>query len=80
MAEERDKQCNSVHSSIVDIETRLDGKHAVEIKALRNAIKTLKLEHKVEIMEKDNEIHGKEIQIKDKENSYSRERNSNFEA
>ena len=67
MAVQRDKQCDSVHSSIVDIETRLDGKHAVEIKALRNAVKTLNLEHKVEIAEKEKEIHRKEIQIKDKE-------------
>ena len=65
MAEERDKRCDSVHSSIVDIETRLDGKHAVEIKALRNAIKILNLEHKVEMLEK---MHDKEIQILKLEN------------
>ena len=58
------EQCDSVHSAIVDIETRLDGKHAVEIKALKNAIKILNLEHKVEMLEK---IHDKEIQIQAKE-------------
>ena len=29
------EQCDSVNSSIVDIETRLDGKHGVEIEALK---------------------------------------------
>lgn len=74
-----DNQCNNdVKDAIADIEKCLQGKHSVELKALKNAFKLLNMEHKIEIMEnvrvkdvalkdKDLEIKNKEIQIQAKE-------------
>ena len=77
MTEQSDKQLDNTHAAIVGNEMH-HGKCNTEIEALKNTIKILNLEHKVEIMEKihdkeihikdkEIQIHGKEIQLKDKE-------------
>ena len=74
-----DNQCNNdVKGAIADIEKCLQGKHSLELKVLKNCIKMLSMEHKMETMEnvrikevalKDKEValKDKDLQIKDKE-------------
>ena len=55
---------NDIQDAINDIEKCLNGKHSQELKALKNAIKILRMEHEIKIMENKNQLKDKEIQIK----------------
>ena len=66
MAEQTDNN-NDIQDAIVDIEKCLNGKHLHELKALKNVIKILKMEHKIEIQAKDIEIMENKNQLKDKD-------------
>ena len=59
---------NDIQDAIKNIEKCLDGKNLVEMKVLKNSIKTFQLEHKIQIQAKDIQIKDREIQIQFKEN------------
>ena len=54
--DEQTNNDNDIQDAINDIEKCLNGKHSQELKALKNVIKILKMEHKIEIQAKDIEI------------------------
>ena len=67
MAEQTNND-NDIQDAINDIEKCLNGKHSQELKALKNAIKILRMEHEIKIMENKNQLKDKDILIQAKEN------------
>ena len=65
--DEQTNNDNDIQDAINDIEKCLNGKHSQELKALKNVIKILKMEHKIEIQARDIEIMENKNQLKDKE-------------